>query len=214
MNINELVKELSREEILLLSCTHTSIEPIFDITPHEYLEFMEKDLKKKDKRSIINALSNGKRALDCQIQMLLHTSCMQQYADNLKLNIPSKLALLNNAGIVAPRILNKINKVRNMMEHEFYCPIIEEVEDFADVIILFVYYTDKFLFDARDDCEIAEYEISDEEWYDVKFDRENQKVIAEVRGKRHEKLTLEMREDTKNDFVKFIKKYIEIIAKI
>ena len=43
LNINELVEELNREEILLLSCSHKVIKPIFDITPHEYLEFMEKD---------------------------------------------------------------------------------------------------------------------------------------------------------------------------
>ena len=210
MNINELIEELKKENIYLGSCGYETVPSIFNITPHEYLKFMEEDLKKSDKRSIINALSNGKRALDCQIEMLLYGFCLQNYANKSKINIPGKIMLLNRTGIIAPRILNKINKVRNMMEHEFYCPKISEVQDFADVILLFICYTDKYLFSAKKDCEIEK--DSEHEWYRVDFDRKKQKVIIEVRGNRRETLELEMIEQSKNSFIEFIKTYIEIIS--
>lgn len=171
MNINELIEELREEHVYFSSCGYKTIPSIFNITPHEYLEFMEEDLKKDDKRSIINALSNGKRALDCQIEMLLYAFCLQRYAEKSRLNIPGKIMLLNSAGIIAPRILNKINKSRNMMEHEFYCPKASEVQDFADVILLFICYTDKYLINAPADCEIEKN--LDDKWYKVDFDREN-----------------------------------------
>lgn len=210
MNINELTNELYRQDIHLTSCGYKTVPTIFNITPHEYLKFMEEDLKNKDKRNIINALSNGKRALDCQIEMLLYSFCMQDYAEKARLNIPAKIMLLNSAGIIAPRILNKINKIRNMMEHDFYCPSIIEVQDFADVILLFICYTDKYLLNVKTDCEIEKY--LEEEWYRVNFDRENQKIIVEVIGINREKIELEISEQTKNSYIEFLKRYIEIIS--
>lgn len=210
MNINELINKLSQDDIYLSSCGYKTIPSIFDITPHEYLKFMEEDLKHTDKRSIINALSNAKRALDSQIEMLLYSFCMQNYANIVKLNIPAKITLLNNAGIIAPRILNKINKSRNMMEHEFYCPNANEVQDFADVILLFICYTDKYLISAKIDCEIERY--SDEEWYKVDFDRKSQQAVVQVRGTKIETIKLEMCEKTKDSYIKFIKRYIKIVS--
>lgn len=118
--------------------------------------------------------------------------------------------LLNSTGIIAPRILNKINKSRNMMEHDFYCPNASEVQDFADVILLFISYTDKYLFGAKVDCEIEK--ASEEDWYTVNFDRENQKIIVGLRGTRREDIELEMVEQSKYSFTEFIKRYIEIIS--
>ena len=45
-----------KEDAYLGSCTYENIESIFNVTPHEYLEFMEKDLEMSEKRNLINGL--------------------------------------------------------------------------------------------------------------------------------------------------------------
>jgi len=135
--------------------------------------------------------------------MLLYSFCLQGYSERVKLNIPVKIMLLNKTGIIVPRVLNKINKIRNMMEHDFYCPNIDEVQDFADIILLFICYTDKYLLGTKKQCEIEG--DSDGTWYRVDFDRENQKIIVGVRGTKNENIELEMVESLKDFFVEFIK---------
>ena len=56
---------------------------------------------------------------------------------------PSKMKELNQVGVVAPRILRKINKTRNLLEHEYTLPSKEKVEDAMDVAILFITYTNR-----------------------------------------------------------------------
>lgn len=43
----------------------------FDLVPEDYLGFAKKDLKQRDERGLINALSNTKRAIDCLIENTL-----------------------------------------------------------------------------------------------------------------------------------------------
>jgi hypothetical protein len=50
--------------------------------------------------------------------------------------------------------LNKINKKRNLLEHEYKNPSIEEVEDALDVAILFINYTNKYISSAMIECEL------------------------------------------------------------
>jgi hypothetical protein len=50
----------------------------------------------------------------------------------------SKVASLLSLGVVVPRILNKIVRLRNMLEHEFHLPKQTEVEDAVDVATLFL----------------------------------------------------------------------------
>ncbi len=178
------------------SCMYEDVEVRFDVTPHDYLEFAEEDLKGSDRRNLINALSNAKRALDCQIESLLYVYCLKTYTDKKKMGIPNKIEMLNRLGIIAPRILNKINKIRNTMEHDFYCPDVDEVQDFVDVILLFISYTDKYLFEVKQDCELLD------DTYDFycipEFDREKQEIIFDVRrsnlGKKSLKLKRIMRQ--------------------
>lgn len=47
------------------------------------------------------------------------------------------------------------------MEHDFYCLNVDEVQDFADVILLFIRYTDKYLFGIESDCELMDDEIEE-----------------------------------------------------
>lgn len=100
--------------------TRESIDLPWDITPTEYLEFSQADITGTDKRSTINALSNAKRALECQLDSLLLAFGLGPLSR--KWHVPKKLEVLKDIGIVAPRILAKINRHRNEMEHGYTCP--------------------------------------------------------------------------------------------
>lgn len=103
------------------------------ISAAQYLEFSEKDLRLGGKRGLVNALTNAKRAIDCQVACFLGALGLNSAG-----TFPSKVASLLSLGVVAPRILNKIVRLRNMLEHEFQLPKKAEVEDAVDVATLFL----------------------------------------------------------------------------
>ena len=125
-----------------------NVETPFSIKPDEFLIYAENDLKIDDEHHIINCLSNVKRAIECQIDSLLIGFGLFERAKKQNWNLPKKLKVLNEIGIVSPRILNKINKLRNLLEHGYSIPNREKVEDALDVANLFIKYTDKFLYGA------------------------------------------------------------------
>lgn len=55
-------------------------------------------------------------------------------------NFPNKIKFMQKGGIIAPQILKKINDKRNLLEHEFKKPSLEQVEDALDVATLFISY--------------------------------------------------------------------------
>jgi hypothetical protein len=124
----------------------------WDVTPAEYLQFAEKDLADGDKRGVINALSNAKRALECQIDSLLIAFALPKSTNR---SVPDKLAILKRIGLIAPPILRKINSHRNEMEHRYACPVDEQVRDFVDVVSLFLESTRFHLLDRRCEWEFA-----------------------------------------------------------
>jgi hypothetical protein len=108
----------------------------WDILPSEYVKFAQEDAEGPDKRSIVNALSNAKRALECQIDSLILALGLESISK--KLNIPKKLELLNDLKVIAPRVLRKVNRHRNEMEHAYTIPEHDSVLDFVDIVYLFV----------------------------------------------------------------------------
>lgn len=124
--------------------TITWKKPAVEISPTEFLNFAERDLEAgKDKRNIISALSNIKRALDCQIEIVIWDSGSLKQAKGELWGFPKKIEFLKMQKIVAPRILEKINKIRNLLEHEFKMPSVQDVEDALDVVTLFISYVQR-----------------------------------------------------------------------
>lgn len=127
-----------------------------DYSPFEYLDFAKKDLKEgDDSRNCINSVSNAKRALHLQVE----TICTGYGYKSKSNSFPAKFNFLKNLGIVAPSIIEKLNKARNRIEHEYFVPNSEEASDFLDIIELFLYATagfvavfpDKVIFEIGDD---------------------------------------------------------------
>lgn len=109
----------------------------FEINQLEFLEFAKTDLKNNDKKGLINSLSNSKRAIDCQVDKILLFFGINPKKWNLRY-FPQKVGLLQEIGIITPRIVQKVIKTRNNLEHEYKCPEIEEVENAIDIATLFI----------------------------------------------------------------------------
>ena len=88
------------------------LEKATSIKPEEYLKFSELDLSGESDHGLINSLGNSKRAIDCQIDNILDAFGLKK-----KLHFPQKIKILENLGVIAPRILQKTIKIRNRLEH-------------------------------------------------------------------------------------------------
>lgn len=144
-NVQELRNLLCNpKDFQLETWTPAPLRKAFDISPEEFLDYAEKDLSSNYPHSKVNALSNIKRAIDCQIDTLLFAFGLYETSRRKNWNFPEKINVLKESGIILPRILEKINKKRNLLEHEYKSPEVEEVEDALDVAMLFIVYTQKF----------------------------------------------------------------------
>ena len=114
------------------------------------LDFAIADLKDGDvaasasPRHLVNALSNAKKALHLRLEDV----CLGFGCRSLKSvkSFPQLIEYARNCGVVAPRVLERLNSRRNMVEHEFEVPTKEDVENFVDVVQLFLAATDRWEF--------------------------------------------------------------------
>lgn len=106
----------------------------FPISPEDFLDQAEADYEFGGNAALLNAITNAKRAIVCQIDQVL--SCFGYEAT--RLNYPEKIAKFSAMGFVAPRILRRVNDARNLLEHEYVAPSDGEVTDALDLAGLFV----------------------------------------------------------------------------
>src|SRR6478735_10963191 len=154
MSIEEIVRYLEHEEANWESRGQTQIKHNFEIKPQDFLSYAEKDLASDYEHNLINSLSNAKRALDCQIDILLIAFGFYTTSNKKTWGFPKKIELIKELGIIAPRVLLKINKTRNLMEHHFAKPSLEQVEDFVDIVALFIASTDKYIYNFAEDLDV------------------------------------------------------------
>jgi hypothetical protein len=105
-----------------------------EIEPQEFLELAEEDLDRGGASALLNAITNAKRAIHCQVDYVL--DCLGY--DSHQLPTAKKFALFERFGFVAPRILKRVTEQRNVLEHEYRRPTFEQVADAVDVAALFV----------------------------------------------------------------------------
>lgn len=118
----------------------------FELKPEDFMRFAIRDMKDTtEERSLVNALSNIKRAIDCRTASLLCFFGVYDKSKKEDWNFPQSTDFLLKVGVLAPNILRKINKKRNELEHDFKKPTHEEVADFLDIAQLFFAFTDQFL---------------------------------------------------------------------
>ncbi|WP_025915731.1 hypothetical protein [Herminiimonas sp. CN] len=113
--------------------------PYFELLPRDFVEFAERDLRTiSSSHSLVNATSNLKRAVDCQLDFLLCALNLDNLYREKRLGVDRKLGLLKKAGIFRSRSIEKLNTFRNRLEHHYEVPKIEDVEVYFDLVAAFV----------------------------------------------------------------------------
>ena len=201
MTIKELRKKYNNfEEGVIGSNGYQSIIEPFDLTPKKYLEFAEVDLAQKEKtaRPALNALSNIKRAADCQVDTLLMCWGLFDHAKKERFRFYDKIELIKRIGILAPGLLTRINTYRNSAEHDYKAPDIEKIKDYHDMVSIFVEYSNKYLkYDINGSEILCDADIDTGDWLNIGFDRDAGEfnveyvhdVTEDASGKRSSKTT-------------------------
>ncbi|WP_454695096.1 hypothetical protein [Achromobacter aegrifaciens] len=121
------------------------------LTAEQYLKYAESDLLDGGgERNLINALTNAKRALHMRMEDMSVGFGFDNWSGQR--SFPKMVEYLTRVGVAAPRILNKLNRLRNQVEHEYLVPDRAEVETFIDVTILFLASTQRWI--SRLPCDI------------------------------------------------------------
>lgn len=148
---------LSSDVIIIGSSDQRRIVPPFDVQPGRYLQLAEDALAdcSENELRLVDAVSNVKRAIECQMDALLYAFGWLSLA--ARWPFPKKLSQLDRLGFVSPRILKRINDTWNELEHRHKLPQLSEVETAIDVAALFLAYTDPQITQAVDDAEFSDY---------------------------------------------------------
>lgn len=109
------------------------------INQNDYIQFAENDLSDgQSHRNLINAVLNAKKALHMEVETLSNAYGVNAAPKKFG-SFSQRLSFLSKAGFLAkPRLLSKLNKLRNIVEHEYYVPKLEDAEDFIDIVDLFL----------------------------------------------------------------------------
>jgi hypothetical protein len=104
--------------------------------PKDYLDFARKDLAQRSSSGAINAVANAKRAIHLSIESFLQVYCLQKVV--VRKPFPVVLELLSELGAFPVRLVNSLNRRRNLIEHEYEQPSHEEAHDLVEIAELFV----------------------------------------------------------------------------
>jgi hypothetical protein len=116
--------------------------PDFELMPFDYLEFAEEELEQNTPAARINCVAHLKRAVECELDTLLGVLNLSKQVQSF----PKKLEFAGDVGIVSPRSLAKLNKMRNRMEHEYAIPEAQELEVYFDLASSFVHTLEGYIF--------------------------------------------------------------------
>jgi hypothetical protein len=105
-----------------------------ELWPEDFLDRAEADLESGGEGASLNAITNAKRAIHCQVDTVLAASGY----DPTRLSMRTKLQKVAALGFVAPRILKRVSDTRNVLEHEYRRPDPDHVAEAVDLATLFV----------------------------------------------------------------------------
>lgn len=118
-------------------------QPTFDLFPRDFLRFAKTELDNLNKNdnnliNIINCLSHLKRALDCQLDTFFYQIDLYNLIKKKNLSFDQKMFFLKNAGVIESSSIQRLNYIRNKMEHHYKIPKIEEIEVYFDLVNAFI----------------------------------------------------------------------------
>ena len=176
----------------------------FDLLPDDFLNRAEGHLKQGN---LEDSLANSKRAIECQIDCLLYSFGLFQLSKKRRLNFPRKIEIISDLGITSPRILQKVNILRNKLEHEYKKPKLDEVEDAFDIGLLFSKYVERYWKKYRVNVGIEFYK--EDKWMGADIDPEGGFVII-VNGIGWEEPFEFSMSSSDNLYLDFLKDYLSV----
>lgn len=180
----------------------------FDLTSEDFMAFAKEDLTNTDVRSLVNALSNIKRAIDCRIFALLYYFGVYATAKKEKWNFPKCADFLSQIGVLAPNILKKINRKRNELEHDFKKPTYEDVVDYYDIASLFLESTNQFLNKTYLGYTLIPDELEVRNWLDMTIDYDKGVINLEYID-REQKRCISIPTDGEETHIKLLKHFVK-----
>lgn len=155
MNLKSFIEQakLDFSDLYFTASDGTGLKSDYPIKPTDFITFAKADFYTPDTRGLVNALSNAKRAIDCQADSFLQSigidpnSIDKQLARDGMASIsfgksskegPLKFRLLEALGIATPSIVRRMRALRNLLEHEYRKPSRRNVSDAIGIAELFV----------------------------------------------------------------------------
>ena len=119
--------------------------PVYDISAEEFLDFAENAISSETKEGIVNAVSNLKRALDCEMDMFFESINIKRIFDKKNLKFEKKSQFLADIGLFPIQTINKLNFMRNKLEHEYKTPEIYDLHTYYELVWSVVKILDLYL---------------------------------------------------------------------
>ncbi|XTR39052.1 hypothetical protein ACQQ2T_06595 [Paraclostridium tenue] len=108
--------------------------PRFDLYSRDYLRFAQKSLDQGENDGLINCVSNLKRAMDCELDTFLFIIDLYNIFKKKNLKVEQKLKFIETIGLFSSKSLERLNKVRNKMEHEYKVPNLIDIEMYFELV--------------------------------------------------------------------------------
>jgi len=193
--------------ILLRDCG-TAVDMPFDINAVDFLRFAKLDIKENDTRGFVNALTNAKRAIDCQADTALslfgisfdelqkETNRIIEITNNNKIDISHKFKLIQALDFAPSMLISKTRTLRNKLEHNYNIPTNIDVNEAIELAHLFNLAIDNRINIVEEHFTITDEKNFIKDWeckksFDIHFKpetkqlkltfSENMKVIKEVK---------------------------------
>ena len=119
--------------------------PIYDISSEEFLGFAENAIASETKEGMVNTISNLKRALDCEMDMFFESINVKRIFDKKNLKFEKKSQFLADIGLFPIQTINKLNFMRNKLEHEYKTPEIYDLHTYYELVWSVVKILDLYL---------------------------------------------------------------------
>jgi hypothetical protein len=132
---------ITEDRAIMLLSGGSTLKSEFELNPEDFLERAEDDYELGGSAALLNSITNAKRAIHCQMDQALVSL---GYTPN-RWKLPKKVEVLAQLGFVTPRILKRVTDARNMLEHEYSSPTLEQVEEALDLASLFIGATNRLL---------------------------------------------------------------------
>ena len=125
----------------------------FDITPKEFLKYAVEGIStSQEKRERINVVLNSKLAIDCQIDSIIENlgfnykkfgspsinDFMQTAISDVCEGENKKISFIHHMGIAPKLLISQYRKIRNLLEHEYKLPTINQAKEFVELAELFI----------------------------------------------------------------------------